>query len=102
MRQAWLAIAACAALLAAGSPQAASAAGAAREQTTTRGCPRYEVLMRAASTALERGERKVALGHLREARGALDACSRGRSRANAVAIASGRASDIAGRVKTSA
>ena len=87
MRQAALTIAACAVLLASGSPAMASSAGAPREPTTARGCPRYEVLMRAASTAIRRGERTIALGHLREARGALDACSRGRSRSSAVAAA---------------
>lgn len=40
------------------------------------GCPGYEVLLRAASRALERGERERALARLREARSALDACAR--------------------------
>jgi len=39
-------------------------------------CPRYASLMRSAAQALERGDRMSALERLREARVALDACSR--------------------------
>jgi hypothetical protein len=59
----------------------AGAAVAAREKA----CPRYESLMRSAAEALRRGNQPVALEQLREARRALDDCSRSGSREKAVA-----------------
>jgi len=50
---------------------------AAAAPRTIPGCPGYAALLGAAQEALRRGDDKAALVKLREARSALDRCSRG-------------------------
>jgi len=67
-----LALAACALLL---GPHLTFATADQPTAAATQ-CPRYASLMQSAAQALRRGDRTTALERLREARAALDACSR--------------------------